>query len=182
MSAPGTPRPDLMQLQTDRLILTRIGETDFDELCALWSDPAFAVPLFPSPPDSEHIWLRLLRDIGHWQVRGYGNLAVRMKDTGEYIGSVGILDYRRVIEPPLTSPELGWGIAPRFQGKGLAYEAARAAIDWCDQVLKAPRTCCIISPDNSASLSLAARLGYRIVRQSDFHGEPIHVLERVAPH
>lgn len=170
------------RFETERLILAPMSEADFDDLFALWSDPAFSVPLFPAPPDAEQIWLRLLRDVGHWQVRGYGNWAARLKDTGVFIGSVGVLDYRRVIDPPLASPELGWGVAPRFQGKGLAFEAAQAAVTWCDQTLMAPRTCCIISPDNGASLSLASRLGYRAVRESDFHGSPIRVLERVAPH
>ncbi|QLQ14367.1 MAG: GNAT family N-acetyltransferase [Brevundimonas sp.] len=77
---------------------------------------------------------------------------------------------------------MGWGVAPRFQGKGLAFEAAQAAVGWCDTELKALRTCCIISPENGPSLSLAARLGYLTVREADFHGDPIRVLERVAPH
>lgn len=174
--------PSDFRLDTDRLILSPMGEADYDDLVALWSDPTFSVPLFPTAPDAEHIWLRLLRDIGHWQVRGFGNWAVRLKVDGAFVGSVGVLDYRRLIDPPLKWPELGWGVAPRFQGKGLAFEAAQAAVTWCDQVLMAPQTCCIISPDNGPSLSLAARLGYRPVRISDFHGEPIQVLERVAAH
>ena len=173
---------DLPQLETERLILTPMSQADFDDLLGLWGDPAFALPLFPKPLDAEHVWLRLLRDIGHWQVRGYGNWAARLKQDGTFTGSVGVLDYRRVIDPPLTSPELGWGIAPRFQGKGLAFEAAQAVVGWCDHALRAPRTCCIISPDNGPSLSLAARLGYRRSHDTTFHGSPIRVLERVAPH
>ena len=89
-----------------------------------------------------------------------------------------MLDYQRQLDPPLDAPELGWAVAVRFQDQGMAREAALAALDWCDTVLDAPRTQCIIDPDNAPSLGLAKRLGYRRLRTADFRGRPIQVLER----
>ena len=43
-----------------------------------------------------------------------------------------------------------------------------------------PRTVCIISPDNLASLRVAARLGYREIGRTDFKTHPIIVFERSA--
>lgn len=166
-------------LTTERLTLTPMAESDFADLKALWGDPEFVRPLFPGAMNGEEVWTRLLRDIGHWQVRGYGNWAVRLRD-GDFVGSVGVLDYQREIEPRLDAPELGWGVATRFQGQGLAFEAAAVALAWCDEALNAPRTVCIIAPDNTPSLRLAARLGYRPLRTAAFRGVPIAVLERDA--
>jgi RimJ/RimL family protein N-acetyltransferase len=167
-------------LITDRLTLTPVAESDFGDLKRLWGDADFIRPLFPNPMTGEEVWTRLLRDIGHWEVRSYGNWSIRLRDDGDYVGSVGVLDYQREIEPRLDAPELGWGVATRFQGQGMAFEAVSAALAWCDEALNARRTVCIISPTNIASLKLAARLGYRPMHDTTFRGEPITVLERLS--
>jgi GNAT superfamily N-acetyltransferase len=122
----------------------------------------------------------LLRDMGHWEALGYGNWAVRETATGDYVGSVGVLDYRRLIEPALDAPELGWGVAPRFQGRGMAFEALSAALAWCDETLNAPRTVCMISPDNVASHVLAAKAGFKPFAETTYKDAPVVPLERSA--
>ena len=102
-------------LVNERLTLAPVALGDLDDLVALWSDPAFATAIFPAPLNSEDVWFRLLRDIGHWEALGYGNWAIRETATGDYVGSVGVLDYRRIMTPAFDAPELGWGVAP-FSG------------------------------------------------------------------
>ena len=167
-------------LITDRLTLTPVKATDLTDLCALWGDPVFAASIFPSPLSSEDVWFRLLRDIGHWQVKGHGNWSIRETATGDYVGSVGVLDYRRILDPAFDAPELGWGVAPRFQGRGMAFEALTAALAWCDEALNAARTVCMISPDNAPSHALAARAGYARYAETTYKGAPVVLLERAA--
>jgi RimJ/RimL family protein N-acetyltransferase len=167
-------------LITDRLTLTPVQASDLPDLCALWGDPVFAASIFPAPLSSEEVWFRLLRDIGHWQVKGYGNWAIRETATGDYVGSVGVLDYRRILDPAFDAPELGWGVAPRFQGKGIAFEAVSAALAWCDDALNASRTVCMISPDNAPSHALAARAGYTPYVETTYKGFPVVLLERIS--
>jgi RimJ/RimL family protein N-acetyltransferase len=167
-------------LITDRLTLAPVQLSDLDDLVALWGDPAFATAIFPAALSSEDVWYRLLRDIGHWEALGHGNWTIRETATGAYVGSVGVLDYRRRLDPPFDAPELGWGVAPRFQGKGLAFEALSAALAWCDDTLNAGRTVCMISPDNAPSHALAARAGYRPYAETAYKGEPVVLLERLA--
>lgn len=166
-------------LTTARLTLTPVALTDYDDLVALWRDEAFTRHITGRALSAEEVWFRLLRDLGHWSALKHGNWTMRLKDTGAYVGSVGVLDYRRDVTPPIDAPELGWGIGGAFHGQGLASEGVAAALDWTDTVLKAPRTVCMIGPGNLASLRLAGRLGY--VRYSDgtYHGEPTILLERV---
>ena len=167
-------------LITDRLTLTPMQVSDLPDLTALWADPAFATAIFPTPLSSEDVWFRLLRDIGHWEALGHGNWTIRLKDTGEYVGSVGVLDFHRVLDPPFDAPELGWGVHPRHQGKGLAFEALSAALAWCDEALNAPRTVCMISPDNGPSIALAGRAGYAPYIETSYKGEPVVLFERLA--
>lgn len=167
-------------LITERLTLTPMQVSDLPDLNALWADPAFATAIFPIPLTSEDVWFRLLRDIGHWEAVGYGNWAIRETATGDYVGSVGVLDYRRILDPEFDAPELGWGVAPRFQGRGIAFEAVSAALAWCDDTLNAARTVCMISPENAPSHALAARAGYTPYVETTYKGAPVVLLERVS--
>lgn len=170
----------MTMLRTERLTLSPVTLDDLDDLKRLWADVDFTRHIFPDGLSGEDVWFRLLRDLGHWQAVGYGNWAVRLRDSGDYVGSVGVLDYRRDLSPPFDAPELGWGVAPRFQGQGMAFEAVSAALAWCDESLNAPRTVCMISPDNAASLALAGRAGYAPYAETTYKGAAVILLERMA--
>ena len=76
-------------------MLTPVAATDLDDLSALWSNEDFTRHIMGRALSEEEIWFRLLRDIGHWAARGYGNWSIRLRDGGDYLGSVGAFDYRR---------------------------------------------------------------------------------------
>jgi RimJ/RimL family protein N-acetyltransferase len=170
-----------LTLVTERLTLRPVEASDLQDLVDLWADPAFATSIFPTALSAEEVWFRLLRDIGHWGILGFGNWSIRETKTGDYVGSVGVFDYRRQLDPAFDAPELGWGVAPRFQGKGIALEAVSAALRWCDETLRAPRTVCMISPENSRSLTLAGRAGFSVYTTTSYKGAAVHLLERCRP-
>lgn len=164
-------------LTTERLTLTPVSMDDLPDLQALWADTDFTRHIMGRALEDEEIWFRLLRDLGHWQAKGHGNWSIRTRD-GAYVGSVGILDYRRTLRPPFDAPELGWGVAPAFQGQGFASEALRAALSWTDANLPDARTVCMIAPDNIPSLRLADTVGYRPYAETAYKGSPVTLLER----
>lgn len=168
-------------LTSPRLILNPVALTDFDDLAELWRDERFTRPIAGRGPLSrEEVWFRLLRDLGHWQALGTGNWSIRNRDTSQYVGSVGVLDYRRESRPPMDAPELGWGVGVRFQGQGLAREALEVALDWCDHTLGAVRTVCMIDPPNAPSLKLADRVGYKAYAEGVYQEKPVIFLQRTA--
>ena len=168
-------------LTTPRLTLTPVALSDFDDIAAKWRDEAFTRHITGRALSEEEVWFRLLRDIGHWSALGRGNWAMRLNDGGAYVGSVGVLDYRRDVTPAMDAPELGWGVGGAFQGQGLAREGVEAALGWADTVLDAPRTVCMIGRGNLASIRLAGRVGYASYAEGSYHGEPTLLLERVRP-
>ncbi len=167
-------------IETSRLILTPVAVTDFEDLARLWSDADFTRHIMGRGLSEEEVWFRLLRDLGHWAALGHGNWSIRLKGDGAYVGSVGVLDYRRDLDPPFDAPELGWGAAPAFQGQGLASEALRGALAWCDDRLKAPRTVCMIAPENTPSVRMAERAGFVRYGQATYKGAPTWLFERLA--
>ncbi|MFN7109470.1 MAG: GNAT family N-acetyltransferase [Brevundimonas sp.] len=165
-------------LTTERLVLTPVAATDFDDLLSLWSNPDFTRHIMGRALSEEEVWFRLLRDLGHWATLGHGNWTVRSRDGGDYMGSVGVFDYHRDLDPPFEAPELGWGVAPTFQGKGYAAEALSAVLDWVDQTLTASRTVCMIAPENLASLKLAAQVGFRPYAITTYKDHAVQLFER----
>ena len=167
-------------LTTERLVLTPVALSDFEDLCGLWGQEAFTRHIMPQPLTAEEVWFRLLRDIGHWAALGHGNWSIRSKDAGDYLGSVGVFDYHRQMTPAFEAPELGWGLSPAFQGRGHAAEAVTAALAWTDRTLEAARTVCMISPDNAPSMRLAARVGFAPYAETRYKDSAVVLLERPA--
>ena len=167
-------------LVTERLTLTPVQASDFPDLCALFGDLEFTRHIFGRSLGSEEVWFRTLRDIGHWEAMGYGNWAARLNDGGDLVGTFGVLHYKREMSPAFDAPELGWGLSPRFQGQGFAFEALSASLAWCDDTLNAARTVCMISPDNAPSHALAARAGYAPYVETTYKDSTVVLLERLA--
>jgi len=151
---------------------------DFPACAALWSDPQVTRYIGGRPFTQEETWARLLRYIGHWQALAYGFWLVEEKATGEFAGELGFADFRREIEPPLSDPEAGWAFLPRFQGRGYATEALRAAQDWGDAYLPGSRTVCLIHPDNAPSFRVAEKCGFRECRRVTYREHPAALLAR----
>lgn len=166
-------------LRTSRLVLTGHRPADLDALATMWSDPRVYSRIGGQPRHREDVWIRLLRSVGQWTVFGFGSWVVREAADGPALGEVGLMEARRVIDPPLDAPETGWTLSPDRHGQGFAYEAMAAALGWADAQGVA-RTQCIIDPDNAASIRLATRLGYAPLREALYHGRAIRCLERVA--
>jgi RimJ/RimL family protein N-acetyltransferase len=168
-------------LTTGRLSLAPMSVDDFEDLCRLWGNPVFTRQIGFEPMTPETVWLRLLRDIGHWQVMGVGNWAVRRRADGAWLGSAGIFDYRRDLVPALGDLEVGWGMDPAFHGQGYAFEAVTEALRHADETLGLRRTTCMISPENTASFRLAQKVGFTPWCLGDLRGDTLHLLERTRP-
>jgi RimJ/RimL family protein N-acetyltransferase len=167
-------------LQTDRLILRPHTAADFPGSFKLWTDPDVVRFISGRPSTEEEVWFRLLRYAGLWGLLGYGYFLAIERGTGAVVGDFGIAEFRRDITPSFgDAPEAGWIMTPEHHGKGLAREAMTAILDWADQSW--PRTVCMISPENTASVRLAERLGYRQYGQTQFKGDPVTLFERPSP-
>jgi RimJ/RimL family protein N-acetyltransferase len=166
-------------LETERLIMRPHGLEDFPDSLAMWSDPQIARSIGGRSPAAEEVWRRLMSCAGSWALLGFGYWVVREREGGRFVGEVGFGDSRRGLGPAFDgAPEIGWTLAPAFQGRGLAGEAIAAALAWHDRRTGGGRTVCMIGPDNAASLRLAERAGYRNFARRSFNGAPTLLFER----
>jgi RimJ/RimL family protein N-acetyltransferase len=166
-------------LDTERLTLRRPRLEDFEESFAMWGDPKVTRYIGGKPSTSEEMWGRLLRNVGHWELMGFGFWVVREKSTGRFVGEVGV--FRRDVAPSSggTAKEAGWALAPWAHGKGFATEAVRAALGWAEGRFGPERVVCIIEPENEASLKVAHKCGFREFSRGTYQGTPMHFFERV---
>jgi len=175
-----TPTPiSVPELETERLRLRGPRIEDFPHSAAMWTDPAVVRYTSKKSLTREESWTRFLRYIGHWSLLGFGYWFVEEKATRNFIGEIGFADYKREITPSLDGmPEMGWILASHAHGRGLATEAVQTALAWADMQFASARTCCIISPDNVASVRLAQRCGYREWRQTTYKDSPVTLFVR----
>jgi RimJ/RimL family protein N-acetyltransferase len=166
-------------LETERLRLRGHRVEDFDAFAAMWAEPKVTEFIGGRAYTNEESWLRLLRQVGHWPLMGYGYWVVEEKATGEFLGETGYAEFQREIEPSIVGvPEAGWVFCARAHGKGYAAEAIGAVMAWGDTHFGVPRTVCLIDPGNTASLRVAAKMGFVEERRTVFRGHETLLLGR----
>lgn len=161
-------------LETPRLRLRPHAASDFEAVAKLWADPEVTRHISGRPATREESWARMLRYAGLWTLCGFGYWAVEDRATGAFLGDVGFADFQRTIDPPPPAlPEIGWVLAPHAHGRGVATEAAGAALAWLG------RPCfCINAPAHDGSLRVAAKLGFQRQGLARYRDDAIAVLVR----
>jgi RimJ/RimL family protein N-acetyltransferase len=175
-----TARCDIPILTTERLVLRGHRKDDFDDCAALWGSADVVHYISGKPSTPSESWARLLNYAGHWALLGFGFWAVEDRETGRYVGEVGLADLKRDLEPGFGgSPEAGWVLAPWAHGKGYATEAVQAALAWGERELTMTRCVCMIDPKHRASRRVAEKCGFTIFAETTFKGSPVILMERL---
>jgi RimJ/RimL family protein N-acetyltransferase len=166
-------------LETARLQLRGHLPSDLEASAAMWGDPQVTRHIGGRPFSREDVWSKLLRYAGHWALLGFGYWAILERSTGRFVGEVGLADWKRQIEPSLNgAPESGWALARWAQGQGFATEALSTVLDWGSANLTAERTVCLIDPENTPSIRVATKCGYREFARAEYRGQPSLLFER----
>jgi len=169
-------------LETPRLLLRRHRLDDFAACRGMWADARVTQFVGGLPLSEEDAWLKFIRNAGHWPLLGFGFWVVEEKSTQAFAGEVGIAHFFRETQPPVENlREAGWILAAAMQGKGYATEAVHAALSWSDGRFADPRTMCMIHPDNTPSLRVAEKCGFREWFRGTYHDEPCILLQRTSP-
>ncbi|QMU58358.1 MAG: GNAT family N-acetyltransferase [Boseongicola sp.] len=144
---------DTPVLETERLILRAPHGDDLPH----WTELAVSDrSKFIGGPYTQDMAFRAWAGvIGHWAIRGFGMFVLEPKGGGDPVGHLGHWQ-------PEGWPEreIGWCIwSSKVEGKGFAFEAARAVCEYTFQILKWDTAVSYIDDGNQRSEALAARLG-----------------------
>jgi len=152
-------------LETERLTLRHLVLSDLDQLFALYSDPEIR-RYFPEGV----LTLEETKEELEWFLSGHprypelGLWATIHKETGTFIGRCGLLPWE--IDDQLEI-EIAYLLDKSFWHQGLATEAAQGILTYGFEKLKLNRLICLIDPENTASQSVAERIGMTLERKVD---------------
>ncbi len=110
-------------LRTGRLVLTPVGGADLPELRAIKADPRVFAVMLGGVRSAAETAEELSRDVVAWGANGFGIWAVREAANNRFVGIAGL--ERR---PDGRGVGLRFALGPDAQGRGLAREAAGAAL------------------------------------------------------
>lgn len=141
-------------LVTERLILRPVTEQDQAALLAHWTAPVVRRFLFDGEIlTGAQVAGVILESVRSFAAEGYGLWAVREHGGPDLIGTAGL----RPLED--LGLEVLYSLAPTVQGKGYASEAADAVVRHALHTLGMPHVLAEIDEGNTASASVAERLG-----------------------
>lgn len=157
-------------LATARFELWQPDADDLAALCTLMADDDTRRFLGPSGPEPDAQFARLLRNAGSWALYGYGNFFVRRPGEAGIVASCGVFHSLRGFGKGLDDvPEAGWIVRKDHWRQGVAREVMEAALAWFDTVHGPKRIACMIERGNTASETLAARLGFVRYGEHELH-------------
>lgn len=170
------------RIETDRLILRGMDRGDFPAFAALWQEPAVVRFIGGEPMAESESWGAFLRNAGSWVMDGYGQWGIFLKSGGPMLGQTGFFTPRRGFGSDFDAfPEVGWVLGGASHRRGYGSEATLAAHRWFDAQPFGAAGAAVIETGNSASLALAARLGYVPLRDAELKGKPVGLLLRRRP-
>jgi RimJ/RimL family protein N-acetyltransferase len=141
-------------IRTARLVLTPVGGGDLPDLRAIKADPrVFAIMLggIRSPEQTE---AELAEDVIGWGANGFGIWAVRETPDHRFVGIAGL--ERR---PDGRGVALRFALWPEAQGRGLAREAAGAALRFGHEQGRLRRVVAVARETNFASRTVLGGIG-----------------------
>jgi RimJ/RimL family protein N-acetyltransferase len=148
---------ELENLTTFRLCLGPVKTADYPAIASLNSDPAVQrfLCLSKAPPTYEEALADLPCLLSTPAPTGGGLWCIRSRAATDFLGLVLLLN-----TDDHTEVEFGYRLLPKFWGRGYATEAGRAVVNHAFGDLGLTALCAIIHPDNTASSTVAEKLGF----------------------
>ena len=148
----------MTEIETARLLLRQWREDDLDTYARICSDPEVMRYMGGGPLTRAETERRVEKIVRSWEERGFGLWAVEYKETGTFIGRIGLL-YHEDWSEDEHKTEVGWLLDRSCWGRGLATEGARASVRYGFEELGLERIISIIRPENAASRRVAEKAG-----------------------
>jgi RimJ/RimL family protein N-acetyltransferase len=167
----------MVTVRTERLLLRRWRPDDLAPMAAINADPE--VMRFIGDGSVADLARTALEIAGFerlWESHGFGRFAVEVRDRRVLAGFVGMAVPTDVPEI-VPCVEIGWRFGRAYWGRGLATEAARAAMGFAFTAAGLDRLVGIHVVGNEASARIMARLGMRFDRETTeiVHRRPVRV-------
>ena len=146
-------------IETERLVLTQLADSDAEFIRGLLNEPSFIRYIGDRGVRTTDDACRYIQDgpVASYARYGFGLLRVGLKSGDTPIGICGLLK-----RDTLPEPDLGFSLLPAWWSKGYAHEAASAVMRHARGALGVGRILAITSVDNESSIKLLGKLGFQL--------------------
>ena len=158
-------------IETERLILREMSESDYNALYAVLADSDIMCH-YPYTFDETRVSGWIVKNIERYRIFGFGLWAVVLKSDGKMIGDCG-LTIQNI--NGAFRPEIGYHIRKDCQRKGYAKEAASSVSDWTFSNTPFRFVYSYMKSANTASSFTAQSIGMRKV--NEFRDEESDITE-----
>ena len=149
--------------ESERLLYRELLPSDAEAMFEMDNNPEVHRYLGGNPTQTIEETHRIIDYIRSQYVRnGIGRMAAVLKDSGEFIGWVG-LKLEHNVNGHENFYDIGYRLLPQFWGRGFATESALAFVDYGFKVLKAEKICAFADKDNTASRRALEKAGLHYV-------------------
>lgn len=147
-------------LETQRLIIREIDETDIDSMLELHSDPEVHIYLRNKTITSREKIKEAIASL-HQQYKefGVGRWAMIDKKSSEFIGWTGLEFVTKEINKHINFYDLGYRLLRRFWGQGYATESALASLEYAFNKLKLTEVYAMADIKNEGSNKILKKVG-----------------------
>ncbi len=144
-------------INTDRLSIKTLGLQDKEVVLAYRGNPAVFQFQSWNPPSLEEVenFIRHNLSVVPNTPDTWLQLGVYLQG-GPLIGDIGL----HFLEDG-TQAEIGYTLAPDYQGQGYAFEAVKAILGYLFDQLKKHRVSASVDPENHRSIRLLEKMGFR---------------------
>lgn len=150
-------------LKTERLILRPWSVKDAEKCYEYCRDPEIGpvagFPAHTSVANSTAIILTVLIK--------EDNYAIVLKESGELVGSIGLIRESKHFELGENEAEVGYWLGKAFWGRGLIPEALREIMRYAKKELGLTRLYCCYYNDNKKSYRVMQKCGFKDVRSME---------------
>jgi RimJ/RimL family protein N-acetyltransferase len=165
-----------LTLRTGRLVLTPIGGADLADFRAIASDPRVFAVMLGGVRDAVRAADDLARFVTAWGQYGFGVWTIREAAGGRFVGITG-LEHR----PDGRGVGLRFALWPEAQGRGLAREAAWAALRFGHDRAGLIRIVAVARESNFGSRTILGGIGMQVAETFIQNGYRMMLYESVVP-
>ncbi len=164
-------------IETDRLILREIRDSDLEGMFELDSNPNVHRYLGNRPISTRDESRKMIESIKQqYAERGIGRWAVINKQNNEFLGWSGLrLNTEYNMNGFTEYYDVGYRFIERFWGNGFAQESGQAAIKYAFNIMKLPQLYATTELQNQASHNALLKLGLTYVEDFYFEQEGMNL-------
>jgi RimJ/RimL family protein N-acetyltransferase len=163
-------------VHTGRLVLSPVTGSDLPDLRAIKADPGVFAVMLGGVRTYAQAAEDLAQDVIAWGRYGFGWWAIRETNSGRFVGMTG-LEHR----PDGRGVALRFALWPEAQGRGLAREAAFAALRFGHDKARLPRIIAVARASNFGSRTILGGIGMREADRFEQRGYAMILYESINP-